>query len=331
MEPLATLYDQHDGRVSQRWSSYLGVLERTLEPIRDRPLRLLEIGVQNGGSLEIWAQYFPNARSIIGSDIDEGCGRLTFDDPRIQVLVGDIAASETQRRIAELVDELDVIIDDGSHQSPDIIDAFIGLYPQLTAGGIYVIEDLHCSYEAAFGGGLFAQRSALGFLRRLVDVVNANHWGLDRSAAEHLQPLTEGPLTAAFVGSLPTIASLEFYDSMCVIRRDEGHQPRLGRRIVVGTEAAITAAPLAEAGRFLPAAVELESAASVEPLAHESVIKELLDDQARRVHLEKELRQEIDELWKRLDRILLSPSYRLMNGPRRLFRALFRRGARPPR
>lgn len=323
MDSLATLYAQHTGRVSQRWSSYLDVFERTFGPIRHRQVRILEVGVQNGGSLELWAQYFAQAKVLVGSDIDRRCGDLTFDDPRIHV-VGDVTTDEAQRRVIALSEGFDVIIDDGSHRSADIIEAFVSMYPLLTEGGVYVIEDLHCSYFASFGGGLFAQRSALGFLRRLVDIVNGSDWGLDRDASAHLQPLADRPLTAAFLASLPTIASLEFYDSMCVIRRDAGPQPRLGQRVVTGSVAAVDPAPLAESGRYLVRETQVGSAADLDPLEHEVLSQELLDDRAHRVHLEKELRQELREVWTRLDRILASPSYRFMNGPRRIFRALFR-------
>lgn len=325
MDSLAALYAQHTGRVSQRWSSYLDVFERTFGPIRDQQVRILEVGVQNGGSLELWAQYFAQAKVLVGSDIDRRCGDLTFDDPRIHVVVGDVTTDEAQRRVIALSDGFDVIIDDGSHRSADIIETFVSMYPLLAEGGVYVIEDLHCSYFASFGGGLFAQRSAMGFLRRLVDIVNRSHWGLDRDASEHLQPLADRPLSAAFLAALPTIASLEFYDSMCVIRRDAGPEPRLGERIVTGSVAAVDPAPLAESGRYLVGETQVGSAAALDPLEHEVLLQELLEDRARRVHLEKELRQELHEVWTRLDRILASPSYRFMNGPRRIFRALFRR------
>ena len=45
------------------------------------------------------------------------------------------------------------MIDDGSHRSADILARFDLLFPILAAGGLYVIEDLHCSYRADFGGG----------------------------------------------------------------------------------------------------------------------------------------------------------------------------------
>jgi hypothetical protein len=286
---------------------------------------MLEIGVQNGGSLEIWAQYFEHARVLVGCDIDEACRTLSFDDPRIQVLVGDITDSRVQAELADHSPQFDVIIDDGSHHSRDIISAFVAMFPRLAEDGVYVIEDLHCSYYSSFGGGLFAERSALSFLKRLVDVVNAAHWGLERTPADHLQPLVDERLTATFLESLTRIASVEFYDSMCVIRQDDGISPRLGVRVVVGSVAAVDAQSLVEAGRPLIGERQVSAAVHVDPLAREIELQYLMDDQARRIHLEKELRQELSEVWLRLERIIASPSYRIMNGPRRAFRALFRR------
>lgn len=326
MESLTTLYGNHRGKVSQRWESYLTVLDRTLAPRRLDPVRMLEVGVQNGGSLEVWAGYFGDALVLVGNDIDLRCRDLTFSDPRVHLVVGDITDAQVQREVAGHAERFDVIMDDGSHRSADIIAAFVALFPVLEEGGTYVIEDLHCSYYASFGGGLFTQRSALGFLRRLVDVVNHDHWGLERTASEHLQPLVDVPLPQPFLDALPTIASVEFHDSMCVIRRDHGPRPRLGNRIVAGEVAAVDSGPLAEAGRPLVGEVQLESADNVDPIAYETELRELREERARLVHQDKELRQELAEVWRRLDRTLASPSYRLMNGPRRLFRLLFRRG-----
>jgi hypothetical protein len=293
---------------------------------------MLEIGVQNGGSLEIWAQYFEHASVLVGCDIDEACRILSFDDPRIEVLVGDIVDPRVQAELADRSPQFDIIIDDGSHRSRDIISTFVAMFPRLAEGGVYIIEDLHCSYYSSFGGGLFAERSALSFLKRLVDVVNADHWGLARTPAEHLQPLVDERLTATFLEALTGIVCVEFYDSMCIVRRDNGASPRLGVRVVVGSVAAVDARPLVDAGRPLIGEPQVVAAAHVDPLERENELQDLMDDQARRIrdqagriHLEKELRQELSEVWLRLERIIASPSYRIMNGPRRAFRALFRR------
>ncbi len=53
---------EHNGKVSDKWELYVNEYDRIFSPYRDRPLNLLEIGIQNGGSLEIWPTYFPYAQ-----------------------------------------------------------------------------------------------------------------------------------------------------------------------------------------------------------------------------------------------------------------------------
>jgi hypothetical protein len=325
---LSELYRVHQGRVSQKWSSYLPIYERELDDRRRDPLRLLEIGVQNGGSLEIWARYFPEARLLVGCDIDPRCGGLTFDDARIHVLVGDATESGVQERIAALSPEFDVILDDGSHRSPDIIAAFVALFPRLTEGGVYIIEDLHCSYDEGFGGGLFAQRSAVSFLRRLVDVINVAHWGLERAAEDVLAPLVDDEVPPEFVAALPSIASIEFLDSVCVIRRDAGPRPRLGTRIVAGQVADVDDAMLREVGNPYPVERQAASAANVDPLAHEQTIRRLMTEAAAQQHAMRVLAADLELVTAQRDRIVSSRSWRLMGVPRRIFRAVFRRTQR---
>ena len=87
------------GKVSDKWESYLPFYDTLLAPIRDNKLNLLEIGVQNGGSLETWSKYFENAENIIGCDIDENCNLLKYDDPRVKVIVGDANNANTFNKI----------------------------------------------------------------------------------------------------------------------------------------------------------------------------------------------------------------------------------------
>ncbi len=71
----------------------------------------------------------------------------------------------------------DIIIDDGSHLNADIIKTFQFFYSRLAPGGIYVIEDLHCSYWGEWHGGLWRADSAMEFFKSLTDVLNLESWG----------------------------------------------------------------------------------------------------------------------------------------------------------
>ena len=82
----AELHHEHQGKSSDKWESYLGTYERLFAPIRDTPVNIVEIGVQNGGSLEVLGKYFRNAANIIGCDINPLCADLKYDDARISVI-----------------------------------------------------------------------------------------------------------------------------------------------------------------------------------------------------------------------------------------------------
>ena len=114
----------------------------------------LEIGIQNGGSLEIYSEYFTNPEIIVGCDIDPRCRLLQYA-PGIKVVIGDCAADETRSKITAISSSFDLIIDDGSHISDDVIVAFLKYFPFVKPGGVYVIEDLHTSYWQRWQGGLF--------------------------------------------------------------------------------------------------------------------------------------------------------------------------------
>ncbi|MFT3928219.1 MAG: glycosyltransferase [Myxococcales bacterium] len=238
-ETIEELHTRHEGKVSDKWDIYLREYQRLMAPIEKAPLSLLEIGVQNGGSLELWAKRFPNARHIIGCDIDPACAALTFDDPRIKVIVIDANTDEAQRRIAQYSESFDVIIDDGSHTSGDIVRSFARYFPMLNDGGLYVIEDLHCSYRSDFEGGLHYPFSSMAFLKRLADVVNHEHWGVHKARADVLRATSEHFHSPPNEESLAHIHSVEFINSLCIIRKERPADNLLGERRITGREAAV--------------------------------------------------------------------------------------------
>jgi cephalosporin hydroxylase len=121
--------------VSDKWSLYLHVYEERLRPYRQLPVRLLEIGVQNGGSLEIHAQYFPNAGLIAGCDINIACAQLQYAEPNIRLYVGDTNAPHVRKQILSRA-PFDIIIDDGSQGSSDMVNTSCNYFSALREGGL---------------------------------------------------------------------------------------------------------------------------------------------------------------------------------------------------
>ena len=46
------------------------------------------------------------------------------------------------------------------------------LWPALSSGGMYFVEDLHTAYIGRFGGGYRHENSTIEYLKDLVDVIN---------------------------------------------------------------------------------------------------------------------------------------------------------------
>ena len=180
------LHSEHVGKLSDKWALYLTEYDRAFSEYRDSPVRLLEIGIQNGGSLEIWSKYFLNGVKFVGCDINPKCSRLQFDDSRISVVIGDANADGTQKAILNHSPEFDIVIDEGSHVSSDIVKSFVKYFTKIVDGGVYIAEDLHCSYWQEYEGGLYDPFSSISFFKALADIINFEHWGVDKSREELL-------------------------------------------------------------------------------------------------------------------------------------------------
>ena len=66
---LRQIYEQHNAKLSDTWTLYLGEWDRLFSPYRDLQIKLLEIGIQNGGSLEVWGKYLSKAEKIVGCEL----------------------------------------------------------------------------------------------------------------------------------------------------------------------------------------------------------------------------------------------------------------------
>ena len=141
MESLAAIYARHStpSGVGDKGTlhSYIDVYERLLAPMRLHAQRILEIGVAQGHSLRMWREYFPHAE-IIGVDCEPcdvaGCIVIRGDATRRSTYLG--------------VGNLDLVIDDGSHDIEQQVRAFNILAPHLGYHGVYVIEDVQCYEES---------------------------------------------------------------------------------------------------------------------------------------------------------------------------------------
>jgi len=171
--PVADLFYGHSGRPINKWTHYLDLYERYFSRFRNTPVRMLEIGVFEGGSLELWRNYFGPKALIYGIDIDPACASKV-SEPN-QVRIGSQADPAFLASVVEEMGGVDLILDDGSHKGSHIITSFRTLFPLLSDGGLYAIEDMHDDYSEWPGT---RRNQSLSFVKRLIDDMHGTFTGL---------------------------------------------------------------------------------------------------------------------------------------------------------
>ena len=173
---LGRIFLAHRGRPTQKWIGYPEAYDRQLARWRGKPVRLLEIGVSQGGSLEIWRDYLGGQAVIFGIDIEPACADRV--DAPSQVRIGSQADPAFLRSVVEEMGGVDIVIDDGSHVARHQRVSFRTLFPLLAEGGLYVVEDTHSSYwPGFFQGGVRRRGTAVEMAKELIDDLHRFwHW-----------------------------------------------------------------------------------------------------------------------------------------------------------
>lgn len=172
MGELHKLVFAHQGRTVHKWLQYLEVYARHFAAYRNTPVRMLEIGVDKGGSLEIWRKYFGEDAVIFGIDIDPECASRV--SPPNQVRIGSQADLVFLRSLIDEMGTPDIVLDDGSHWARHQRVSFDTLFPLLREGGLYVIEDLHTAYfHGAWEGGYRRRGTAIERVKDMIDDMHA--------------------------------------------------------------------------------------------------------------------------------------------------------------
>ena len=194
-------FNNNEGKKITKWSHYFPVYEKHFGPLRDKPIKLLEIGVLNGGSLEMWRKYFHPDSVIVGIDINPEC--KLHEQEGMSIRIGDQSDSVFLKSLIDEFGAFDLVIDDGSHHVNHVNKTFQNLYPMIDKNGMYLIEDTHAAYWDSHGGGLNEPESINNVSKNLIDMLNADH--------------TRGAIQPTDFTRSTT--SMTFYDSIVVFQK----------------------------------------------------------------------------------------------------------------
>lgn len=212
---LLEFFVNNKGPIVHKWHHYIPIYDRYFSSFRGQKIRFLEVGVSLGGSLQMWRKYFGDDAIIFGIDIDPMCRK--FDGQAAQVRIGSQADGPFLESVINEMGGVDIVLDDGSHQMSHITETLGHLFPHLSHGGIYMIEDLHTAYWNSYGGGYRAKTNFFRFVKDLAD--DMHHW-------YHTRGLKQAAISRDCSG-------IHIHDSIVVLEKNEVYQPvhsRIGEK-----------------------------------------------------------------------------------------------------
>ncbi|MDV3130408.1 class I SAM-dependent methyltransferase [Mycobacterium sp. 21AC1] len=189
---------------------YLPIYEAALA----RTERMLEIGVDRGGSLRMWRKYMPEA-TIVGIDINPKAAQHDAPEDRVHVRIGDQTDNGFLGRVLDEFGPFDTVLDDGGHSPKQMIGSFRYLFPRLKPGGVYVVEDVCANYWTPYRD---QRESFIDFTKWLMDAMHAPYMQMT-SVFEIMEghPKRVGQVEVPLAATI--IDRIEVFDSVVVVHR----------------------------------------------------------------------------------------------------------------
>ena len=155
---------------SIKWGKYFNIYEKIFKKYKNKKIVFVEIGIFQGGSLEIWKKFFGKKAKIIGIDLNPNCKKFKDKKRNIDVFIGDQSDENFWRKFFKKVGKVDVILDDGGHSNKQQILTILNTVKNIKDNGKLVIEDTHTSYLNKFGNP--NKYSFINFSKLIIDQIN---------------------------------------------------------------------------------------------------------------------------------------------------------------
>mmetsp|Transcript_17983 Transcript_17983/g.35175 ORF Transcript_17983/g.35175 Transcript_17983/m.35175 type:complete len:406 (-) Transcript_17983:50-1267(-) len=157
------------GKGLWKWNNALNAYQRHLGPRAGQTLALAEVGVQSGGSIDMWKAVLGPNMHYFGIDINTACNKFT--DATTTIMIGD----QTDMRMwdsfySTLAPKLDVLVDDGGHSPEQMGMTFWRAFEHINPGGFIVTEDIF--NEGHVWSYLFNVAKCVGWWQRQVESVH---------------------------------------------------------------------------------------------------------------------------------------------------------------
>jgi hypothetical protein len=214
MESMREIFNSLDGNLIHKWDHYLEVYETWFSKFRGKEVHILEIGISQGGSIELWKRYFGDKLHLYGVDINPRCKEL--EQENVQIFIGEQEDKNFLSELKSKIPKLDILIDDGGHTMLQQIVTFEELYNHIKDNGIYLCEDTHTSYMYAYHGGYKKKGTFIEYSKNFIDHLHAWH-------SEDKRLLGVNNFTKSAYG-------IHFYTGMVIIEKRQVTEPKEVKR-----------------------------------------------------------------------------------------------------
>lgn len=199
---LEKFFYSNNDRLINKWSHYFEIYDRHFSQFRDKEIVIVEIGVFQGGSLQMWKKYFGPLAKIYGIDIDARC--KGFEEENIEIHIGSQSDPEFLNKLKQIIPKIDILIDDGGHTMNQMRVTFDHLFDHVKENGVYLCEDTHTCYQWRYGGGYKRSNSFIEYTKNIIDYIHG--WHSEQNMLQVNQYTR-------------SIHSIHFYDSIVLIEK----------------------------------------------------------------------------------------------------------------
>lgn len=210
MNTLQAYFESNTKRVINKWLHYFEIYDRYFNKYRNKEVTILEIGVNKGGSLQMWKDYFGPKAKIYGVDVNPQC--KTLEEDQIEIFIGSQSDRIFLNDLKKQIPKLDILLDDGGHTMKQQIVTFQEMFGHIKENGIYFCEDCHTSYWENYGGGFKKPTTFIEYSKNWIDKINAWH---SKESQLKVDEITK------------SIHSVHYYDSIVVVEKRHMTPPQV--------------------------------------------------------------------------------------------------------
>lgn len=142
---LDRLFKFYSTDKSSRWHDFSRFYEKHFDEFKKKKINILEIGSARGGSAAAFAKYFTKSNIYC---LDLNIKKFVYFSKRIKVFGLDVSNEKSVKNFLKkknFNNIFDIIIDDGSHKTSEILLTLKNFFNLLKPGGYFVIEDYKLS------------------------------------------------------------------------------------------------------------------------------------------------------------------------------------------